>query len=279
MTSSSGRRPSSPAWAHGPANRSISTASIASGRAAPPATVTGSAAGQPGLCAPQRSARPEWPPPRSRRTPPPLRSSGHRSAIRAARLDLPSRPCPCSSTPARSPDRNARSACCSSGRRPTNISAVATGTCCLRSRNVLVPWVAVTSDRFRLPATSGPPPAGPSHNRARCQSARTCGSCDSSSTRRASPTATARSARSARPRYSRSANAVADRSPTEPSQPITAGHPGRHQRRRQRMRHQPARRRRAGLALAAIPRRQMTRTHPPRSRSGTPKRTTAAAPP
>ena len=83
----------------------------------------------------------------------------------------------------------------------------------------------VTSDRFRVPATSGPPPAGPSHSRARCQSARTAGSSDSSSTRRASPTATARSARSARPRYSRSANSVAARSSTDPSQPITAGIP------------------------------------------------------
>jgi len=80
-------------------------------------------------------------------------------------------------------------------------------------------------DLGREPAISRPPPAGPSHRRARCQSARTARSSDPSSVRRASPTATARSARSASLSYSRCANRVAARSPTEPSQPTTAGIP------------------------------------------------------
>ena len=88
-----------------------------------------------------------------------------------------------------------------------------------------MPWVAGISDRFRAPATSGPPPPGPSHSRARCQSPLTAASADSSSARRASPTASARPARSASAAYSRAANTVAAVSRTDPSQPITAGTP------------------------------------------------------
>ena len=258
MISSSGRCPPSPAWAHGPVSRSTSTASIASGRCRTSGSRDSISCRAAGLARTavgdrvQDGQRPVVAEHHRHRVRP-----GYRSAIRAARLDLPSRPCPCSSTPARSPERSARSACCSSGRRPTNISAAATGTCCLRSRNVLVPRVAGTSDRFRVPATSGPPPAGPSHSRARCQSARTAGSVRFQQ----HPAGITDRHRQIRPVRQRPVQPLGEqRGRPVTDRPVPADHrrdPRRHQRRGQRMRHQPARRP-AGPALAAVARRQMT---------------------